>query len=237
MRAGRAAAYRVVMLIAEEFLLLARVEDTGKLRSSAQHVRLAVCGALLVELVLRERIGVTPHHLPWRERDRITVLLERTTEDRILDDALVEAIKHVGHKPKDVIVKWARGKVGKGLVDDLMDRLVASGVLGHERQVVLGLVPVDVYPERDPEPERAVRRRVDAALLGGQPSQATAALIALLVATDMLTKVISDETDKRLALRRGKEIAAQDWAARAVKDAIAQINGAISAAAVVATNS
>ncbi|MEI2776740.1 MAG: GPP34 family phosphoprotein [Tetrasphaera sp.] len=224
------------MLIAEEFLLLSRTEDTGKLRASAQHVRLAVCGALLVELALRERIGVTPHHLPWRERDRITVLLERTTEDRILDTALIEAVKFAGHKPKDVLIRWAGGKVGKGLADDLMERLVTSGILDHERRVVLGVVPVDVYPERDPQPERAVRQRVDAALLGAEPSQATAALIALLVATDMLTKVISDETDKKAARRRGKEIAAQAWAGQAVKDAIAQINGAISAAAVVATN-
>ncbi|MFN8099292.1 MAG: GPP34 family phosphoprotein [Dermatophilaceae bacterium] len=224
------------MLIAEEYALLARAEDTGKLKISAPHMRLALCGALLIELVLRERISVTPHDLPWRERDRIELLLETSTEDRILDLALIEAAKQVGHKPKDVILKWNNGRIGKLLVEEVMSRLVASGVVGRERHTLMGVINVEHFPEVDPAPEREIRQRVDAALVGGAPSTRTAILISLLSATDLLTKIVSDETDKRAARRRAKEIAAQEWAGRAVKDAIAQISASVGAAAVIAAN-
>lgn len=224
------------MLIAEEYALLAREEDSGKVKVSGPHLRMALCGALLIDLVLRERISVTPHDLPWRERDRIEVLLDSSTEDRILDLALAEAVKQAGHKPKDVILKWNNGRIGKLLVEEVMSRLVASGVVGRERHTLMGVINVEHFPEVDPAPEREIRQRVDAALVGGAPSTRTAILISLLSATDLLTKIVSDETDKRAARRRAKEIAAQEWAGRAVKDAIAQISASVGAAAVIAAN-
>ncbi|CCI54424.1 MAG: GPP34 family phosphoprotein [Tetrasphaera jenkinsii] len=224
------------MLLAEEYLLLARKEDTGKLLVSVQHLRLAVSGALLIELVLRERLSVTAHDLPWRERDRLTLLLESSTEDRILDLALVEAVKQVGHKPKDALGRWCNGRTGKMLTDEVTGRLVESGILGREQHTVMGVINLTNYPERDPEPEREVRQRINAALMGGEPSARTAALIGLLDATDLLLRVISPETDKRAARRRAKEIAASDWGAKAVQDAIAQVRASVGAAAVVAAN-
>ena len=81
-----------------------------------------------------------------------------------------------------------------------------------------------------------MRQRINAALMGGEPSARTAALIGLLDATDLLLRVISPETDKRAARRRAKEIVASDWGAKAVQDAIAQVRASVGAAAVVAAN-
>ncbi len=48
------------MLIAEEYLLLALDDETGKPRIGSDRLNPALGGALLAELALRERVGVTP---------------------------------------------------------------------------------------------------------------------------------------------------------------------------------
>ena len=48
------------MLIAEEYLLLALDDETGKPRIGSDRLEPALGGALLAELALRERVGVTP---------------------------------------------------------------------------------------------------------------------------------------------------------------------------------
>lgn len=145
------------MLIAEEFFLLAHDERTGKAKTGSLQMRAAIPGALLVELVVRERIAIAPHDLGWRERDKVTVLLDRTTEDRILDEALLEVQKRAGKSANSIVQRWANGKTGKHFIDLVAGRLVAAGILGQERHKALGIFPVAHYPERDPGPEAEVR--------------------------------------------------------------------------------
>jgi Golgi phosphoprotein 3 (GPP34) len=49
------------MLLAEEFLLLCFDDRTGKKIISSDRIEPALGGALLAELALMERIGITPH--------------------------------------------------------------------------------------------------------------------------------------------------------------------------------
>jgi Golgi phosphoprotein 3 (GPP34) len=61
------------MLIAEEFLLLSLDDVSGKKTVSMETLEPALGGALLAELALLERIGVSPRSAGWRERGRVTV--------------------------------------------------------------------------------------------------------------------------------------------------------------------
>ena len=69
------------MLIAEEYLLLALDERTGKLRVGSDVLGPALGGALVAELALRERIGVTPHEAGWSKRGRVTITDLTPTDD------------------------------------------------------------------------------------------------------------------------------------------------------------
>lgn len=222
------------MLIAEEFFLLAHDERTGKAKTGSLQMRAAIPGALLVELVVRERIAIAPHDLGWRERDKVTVLLDRTTEDRILDEALLEVQKRAGKSANSIVQRWANGKTGRHFIDLVAGRLVAAGILGQERHKALGIFPVAHYPERDPGPEAEVRARVNAALLGASTDQRTAILIAMLLATRTLTKVLSPETDPKAAKRAAKRIAEQEITSTAVKAAIEQVIASAGASAAAA---
>jgi hypothetical protein len=61
-----------------------------------------------------------------------------------------------------------------------------------------------------------------------QPDEPTAALISLLLATDLIRKVFPDQ-DRGALKRRAKEIAASEWAGAAVKRAIDDLNAAMMA--------
>jgi hypothetical protein len=58
-----------------------------------------------------------------------------------------------------------------------------------------------------------------ALIAGLTPTEPTIALIGLLQATGLLTKVVPTE-DKKTLRRRAKELSEGEWAAKAVKDAI-----------------
>jgi hypothetical protein len=61
------------MLIAEELLLLSMDSATGKSLIGKDRLGPALGGALVAELALMERIGVTPHDAGWSKRGRITI--------------------------------------------------------------------------------------------------------------------------------------------------------------------
>jgi hypothetical protein len=208
------------VLIAEEFLLLALDDVSGRKTLGAESLEPALGAALVVELALGERLGVTPADAGWRERGRIRILNPAPTDDPELDGLLAELSRREGAKVKDLISPMSPKRITKGLPDRLLARLSAGGVLAVEETKVLGLFAHRRFPTRDPEPEELVRRSLQAALVGGEtPTERTTALIALLQATNRVSKVI--QTEDKAALRaRAKQLSSGDWAAKAVKDAI-----------------
>ena len=103
---------------------------------------------------------------------------------------------------------------------------------------MLGLIPRTRWPAVDSTHEAGVRRELGDVLLRGvtaRPS-ATAALVAVLSALDLAHKVVDREgAPARDVKKRAKEIAEGDWAAKAVRDAVAAAQAAV-AAALVATS-
>ena len=79
------------------------------------------------------------------------------------------------------------------------------------------------HPTLDPAPEQEVRNRLWSALVDGTtPTERTVALVALLEAGGIITKVLAVE-DKKALRARATRLSEGDWAAKAVKDAIAEM--------------
>lgn len=210
------------MSIADEILLLAHDDTSGKRIGAAINVDAALAAALLVELVLAERISVTPAEAGWRERGKVTVLNSSPTDDPDLDTLLARLGEREGQKVKSLVRPTAWRGVAKGLRDRRLAALVRQGILAEERTEVLGLRR---YPTLDAAPEREVRTRLRSALIDGlTPTERTVALVALLHASGIVTKVFAAE-DKKLVKARAKQLSQGDWAAKAVKDAIAEASG------------
>ena len=220
------------MLIAEEYLLLALDEKTGKMRVGSDVLGPALGGALVAELALRERIGVTPHEAGWSKRGRVTITSMTPTDDPELDAALDKLSENEGKKVKDLLSEYSTKKrrLSHGVRERLLDRLAASGALVKTEGTVLGFIPRTTWPAGDPAGEEDVRRRLHAALVDGTtPTERTVTLVALLQVTGLLTKVVPTE-NKRALKAKAKELTSGDWAAKAVKDAIAEAAAATTAA-------
>jgi Golgi phosphoprotein 3 (GPP34) len=219
------------MLIAEEYLLLSLNDETGKPRIGSDRLEPALGGALLAELALRERVGVTPPEAGWSKRGRVTITNLTPTDDPELDTALSKLAENEGKKVKDLLSSFAakKNRLGHGVRDRLLERLAAAGMLVRTEGTVLGFIPRTTWPAGDPAAEDDIRRRLQAALIGGQqPTERTVALIALLHVTGLLPKVVTTE-DKKALKARAKALTEGDWAAKAVKDAIDEATAAAAA--------
>ncbi len=218
-------------LIAEDLLLLLLDDESGKL-TNATFLDAGLGGALLVELALAEHVEVVKGGGLWA---RAKVRPTRAAAPS--DPVLVEALALVAEKERtaqDLV-----GRLGKRRREPLLERLEAAGILRHQDDRVLGLIPRRRWPTADGSHEADVRRRLgDALLRGVSPEERTAALIAVLSAMDLAHKVVDpDGLPRRQVKARAKEIADGDWAAKAVKDAITAAQAAMSAAVIAATAS
>lgn len=220
------------MLIAEELLLLALDDATGRKRIGKDKLEPAVGGALVTELALMERIGITPREDGWSRRGRITITSLKPTDDPDLDLMLERLDAKQGKKLKNLLSGSSLGgRVTNDFPTRLLERLARAGALTEHRDKMLGLVPRTTWPTADRTLEDEVRQRLQSALVAGlTPTERTVALIALLQAVNLIDKVVQAD-DRKLVRRRAKELSEGDWAAKAVRDAIEEAAAASGAAA------
>ncbi|MEU4442500.1 GPP34 family phosphoprotein [Actinosynnema sp. NPDC050801] len=211
------------LTLAEELALLA-YEDDGSRRLGQPALGYGLAGALLVELALAERIDVI---------DKKVVVLDPAPVGHVVLDRALTRI--AGEKPRKP-AHWIE-KLGKKLTDQVLDGLVAAGVLRREQDRVLLVFPRTRFPTPDgaqPPAEVDARARMTAAITGDGPvDPRTAALCALVKAVGYDRKVFAG-LPRAVVRRRLKTITEGDWAAAAVRKAIEEVQSAIVATVVVA---
>jgi hypothetical protein len=214
------------MLIAEDVLLLATDDDTGKLSQWSMNLDSALAGAVLIDLVLAGKV-----RLDGGEKSAKVVVADGTpTGDPVLDPALERLAAKDPMRPE-----YAVGRVGKDLRERLLTSLEKNGTLRRESGKVLGLFPTTRWPAEDSVHEAGIRQQVtDALLLGQEPEVRIAAIISVMTAADML-RVVVDKPDIKAAKERGKAISEGNWAADGVRTSIQAMQAAISAAVMVST--
>ncbi|MFG1817336.1 GPP34 family phosphoprotein [Kribbella sp. NPDC049174] len=216
------------MLIAEDLLLLLYDDESGKPITGAPGLDYALAGAVLIELTMLGKLDVAGEGEEVK-RGRLKVLDASPTGDAILDERLAYVADKPGKRPKDQI-----GRLSKKLREQLLARLAERGVLAADEGKVLGIFPVTRWPAKDARHEADVRLALESVLkVGTSPNERTGALIALLSALNVVPKVVTDAVDKKALKQRAKEIAESDWAADAVKKAVAEMQAAVTTAIVV----
>ena len=213
------------MNLPEEFVLLA-YRDDGTPLTDGTHLDNGLGGALLLELALAEKVDVVDK--------KVVVLDAGPTGDPLVDSALRQVAEdEKGRKPGHWISKFA-----KGARDRVLDQLVAEGVVRPEKDKVLWVFPRTRYPAAhgvEPVAETEARQRMTGAVSGDGPVEPrTAALCALVAATDLDKKVFAD-LDRRQVKDRLKEISEGAWAAAAVKKSIEEIQAAVMVSIIAAT--
>ncbi len=209
-------------LLAEDLLLLLLDADKGTW-SSVAPIQTVLGGAVLADLALREYVTVGEKPSVWKSAKVHADASVSPPADPVLREAL-ERIAEKERSADDLV-----DRLGKGLKERLADRLVERGMLERREAKVLGLFPRTTWPEADARHEQEVRRALTAVLVQGvEPDPRTGTLVALLSSIDRPHKAVDHEgMSSREVKKRAKEIAKGEWAAKAIKDAIAASTAAV----------
>jgi hypothetical protein len=208
------------MLIAEDVLLLLVDDGTGRFRVDSTRLDNVLAGAVLVELVMIERVGFASEG-GFLKRGRMVVLDPTPPGDPVLDRALVTIVGSRPAKPEQLIAK-----LRKRLRTTLLERLCAAGALHRSTRKIMGILPRTSWDSVESSREKELRRRLqDALVADATPDLRTAAVVSLLAAVNAAHKIVNG--DKKAVKARAKEIAAGDWASAAVKKAIDAVNDTI----------
>lgn len=210
------------MLIVEDVALLLLDDRTGRFAASSG-LTTVLGGAVLTELALAEHVWVEPRTGFWSTAKVHVVPGAPAPVDPLLLGALgVVAERPRG--PQDLV-----GRLGKDLRDHVVGRLAERGLVRREDDTVLGLFPTTRWPARDVRHEQELRGGIELVLgHGAAPDPRTGAVIALLSAVDQAHRVLTvPGVPPREVKARAKRVGEGDWAAKAVRDAIAATNAAV----------
>lgn len=210
--------------LADELLLLAYDDEDGRPHSESMRLNTALAAAAIMELVADGVLVLEPE--PKAGRPDRTVL-RRTNAADPGDDLYAEIAKTADGKTVKTALSSLgmysfRGSGGK-LKDEILEDLVAEGVLTHERRKALGFIPYSAWPTADSAVEAEVLGRVRAVLVdGAEPDQRTASLITLMAPLDLARKLFPDEDATQLRAR-AMAIAKADGAGPALRQALDEL--------------
>lgn len=207
-------------LLAEDLLLLALDDESGKAVLDGITLPRVLAGGVLLELA-SEGVVVLDADGARGKKGRL-VVGGSVPDDPLLADAAARLAAGRPMKPEAAIEKLA-----KNIRDAVLERIVDNGWVREERGKVLGLFPTRRWPAVDESHERQVRAELRAVLVDGlTPSPRTAALISLLSAAK-LAPAIAPDADKKQITKRAKDIAQGEWASAAVRKAVDSVNTAL----------
>ncbi|MEV6676698.1 GPP34 family phosphoprotein [Streptomyces erythrochromogenes] len=203
--------------LAEEIMLLSLDDESGAVRQR-QSVAPALAGAILLELVLAERVSISGKRLELRSTE--------PTGEPLLDDRLRLMETWLSRLSRRRVADWLTKDYMK-VTGPVLERLGERGLVAEQVRKVLGVFPQRRYPEVDGTVERALRERLATAVLGNvQPDDRTAGLIALLHGAKLHRLAFPDHSPAAVKPRMA-EIAEGQWAAEGVRAAIRDMQAAM----------
>nr|BFE56158.1 hypothetical protein GCM10020063_006840 [Dactylosporangium thailandense] len=160
--------------LAEELLLLAYDDESGRATGSTIGLDLGMAAAVLVELALAGRIAYVGGTL--------AVTNPAPTGEAIADEVLTRVAADTPHSP----ASWLQ-RLRHGLRDRVLSDLCARNIICDVDETTAdGYIHLHRYPTIDPSVEADVRDRLSLALIGDdQPDERTAALATLVAAVRM----------------------------------------------------
>jgi Golgi phosphoprotein 3 GPP34 len=159
--------------LADELLLLAYDDDTGRCAVPLIALDLGMAAAVLVDLLLRGRIGVA---------NGAVVPVSPSPTGHDTDD---EVLRRICAEQPQPVAFWLQ-RLRHNLRQHLLEGLIAGGVIRDQDVTAWDVLRVHRFPVVDPTTERDTRARLAAALAGQSvPDERTAALAALVAAVRM----------------------------------------------------
>jgi hypothetical protein len=194
--------------LAEELLFLAH-DIRGKCRLGPAAMDCGVAGALLSELGLAGRLAVDG------------IVMVAVDDTPVGDPILDELLKEVAASPRTPL-EWVTRLCGSGVTERLLTRMAERGEVELDHHRTLGLFGDTWYPVRDIVGLwDAHERVVHTVTTNSAPDERTLALGALVAAAGLGKIIFATSGDWRELCERMRKMTAGDWAAGAVRQAVA----------------
>jgi len=200
--------------LGEDLLLLAIDPGNGALRHRGR-LRFGLMGAELAALAAAGRIDISNGRIVVTDGTGVA------TGDEDLDAALA-ALATARRPPRPS--NWV-SHARRNITERYLARLAAAGSVQRQKGAL-----VTRWPIVDGSRPSAARAKVDAVALGAGHFDAAEAALAGLISAIGLSSQLYPGWGNRAVRRRLREIASQQWAAEAVRRAIAAAESASAAA-------
>jgi len=181
--------------LAEELLLLAYDDETGKASGSQIGLDLGMAAAVLIELALARRIAMDGDLIVARDPTPIGEPIADAVLERLATDTPHTA------------ASWVQ-RLRHRLRTRVLEDLCARGVMRDVDETAMEFIHLHRYPSVDKTVERDIRERLVAAISGdAEPDERTAALATLLAAVRMEPALGASGDEVRVTHKRLEEIA------------------------------
>lgn len=182
----------------ESILLLGLDDEKGNFTSSLSYLNYGFASALLMDLVLEERIYI--------EDKKVLVKTNAITDNKLLNKILRKIQE--AQKPKK-ISKWLHDLVNNNrkYIPKAIDTLIRNKILKKKKKKVLWLFNVSRYPTVNIQSETRLRKRLRQIIFhNAVPEQKDLMLITILKACKMEKDLIPDKEERKLAKERIKTL-------------------------------
>jgi Golgi phosphoprotein 3 len=206
----------------EEIMLLTLRDQEGTIASGTNY-RYAIGGAVLAELLLRNRMAIDEE----KRKKRFLRLVDSTPLGDSVIDECIQKVKTA--KRRAQLKAWVSRFAGvKNAKHRVAEELCRRGILRAEEDKVLMIFSRKIYPEIDPESEREILDRLSDAIFTDTQNvdPRTVVLLSLAKSADIL-KVNFDKKKLKTRKKRIEQVVNGEMTGKATKDAIDAMQAAI----------
>jgi golgi phosphoprotein 3 len=208
------------LTLADEIVVLMLRDDTGEIRAECTKVaNVAIAGGILMELSLLGRIDTDLRSLFMVDRSPV--------DDDLLDPALQEIAAETEKQPS----AWWIERLGRrGLLPNVLERLVQAGILRMENRRYLWVFSRRAYPQNTGREDREAKERIVSMIYGGDlPTPRDTLLLGLAESSGVLNSMLTPEEMRKTA-NRIAEIVALEEIGRSVRAVASEVRRALARA-------
>ncbi len=210
-----------------ELLLLAHDPASGQRLIAEGHLKAGLAGAALLELNLQEALALEGNGKEARLR---------SSGADVAPELAPLLARADGFTPKKAVARIGGAESFKDRAGDLRDatwnRLESEGLVRSHEDKVMGIFPTTRHVQLTTWRSASIEAIRGALNSANQPDPRMSGLVAVVVATGLLPKLVP-EMNRKQRKERSKQIADGGWGGDAVAKAISDVQAAIVAGVIV----
>ncbi|MCB0588867.1 MAG: GPP34 family phosphoprotein [Phaeodactylibacter sp.] len=206
----------------ESILLLSLDDEKGSFSMSGTYLYYGFAAALLLDLILGERIVV--------EEGRVSVIDKAITENRLLNDVLGRLKRFKKDRKVAYCIHYLVQRINK-LRPQAIEHLIRQGILERREEKILWVFTVSRYPSANAEPEHTLRERLHSvAFHNAEPTPKERMLLSIILACKLERDLFPDKEERKAARERLKALTEDSELRRLIGQAVLEMQAAVMAA-------